>query len=45
MATVLDSAKVIIAERPWLKTALGIVFAILTFGKSKGLFQMEDGPK
>lgn len=45
MATVLDSAKVIIAERPWLKTALGIVFAILTFGKSKGLFSEENGPK
>jgi hypothetical protein len=45
MATINDSAKAIIAQRPWLKTALGLLFAVLTYGKSKGLFQKEDGVK
>jgi hypothetical protein len=45
MATIDESAKKVISSKPWIKTALGVLFAILTYGRQKGLFSEENSVK
>ena len=46
MPTVLDDKiKATIAQHGAIKTVLSVLFAVLTFGRGRGWFQRDAGPK
>ena len=45
MATVYERIKVGVESKPWIKAILNAALALLSFFKSKEVFDQESGPK
>ena len=46
MPTVIDErVKGLVADHGWLKVALSVLFAALSFGKGRGWFSKGNGPQ